>query len=565
MPTDAFDFISLSATFGLIATGLLVVNLLLGVVLSTKFRTTPAWERLRRTTAWRRLPPRVRAVSVYQLHNWTAYAAIAVALVHPLLLLLDAKGRFSLLNIVAPFTGPHQRYVYTLGAVAFYGLLVAVLTSTVVVRRWLSNRVWKWVHLVSYGAASLFLVHGLMADPLLLDRPVNFIDAEKVLSEAGIVLLVAAVVYRVRYRAAKRASEAAYPLRVVRVARETETTRTFTLGVPERFRSQFRYTPGQFVTLVVPSGDGLVKRSYSVTGAPESGAELSVAVKRLGPVSNRLVDTVREGDVLDVLPPQGSFFRDTGRVAPRYLFFAAGSGITPFLSITRSVLASRPGGRITLVYANRDEQSVAFKGELDALEREHPDRFDVVHVLDAPGGAGRRGPLTAETLRSLIDEIGPVAETEYYVCGPVGYIALVERVLLDRGVPPEQVHAERFTFAPAALAADVGSTAEESLDVGDAAAPTSAGAPRLTVHVGGTARTVDCREGETVLDAALRTGLVPPFACQVGVCASCKATVTRGRVQTLRHEALTPLDVDQRCVLTCTAVPVSDEVVVRYG
>ena len=95
--------------------------------------------------------------------------------------------------------------------------------------------------------------------------------------------------------------------------------------------------------------------------------------------------------------------------------------------------------------------------------------------------------------------------------------------------------------------------------------PTSAGAPRLTVHVGGTARTVDCREGETVLDAALRTGLVPPFACQVGVCASCKATVTRGRVQMLRHEALTPLDVDQRCVLTCTAVPVSDEVVVRYG
>ena len=195
MTLDALDFVSLSGTVGLIATGLLVLNLLLGVLLSTGYRTT---------AAWKRLPARLRAVRVYQLHNWTAYAALAVALVHPLLLLLDAEGRFSLLNILVPLTGPFQRYTYTLGAVALYGLAVAVVTSTGAVRRRLSNRVWKRIHVASYGAAALFLVHGLLADPLLLGRPVDVLDAEKVLSEAGLVLLVVAGVYRLRHRPARR-------------------------------------------------------------------------------------------------------------------------------------------------------------------------------------------------------------------------------------------------------------------------------------------------------------------------------------------------------------------------
>jgi sulfoxide reductase heme-binding subunit YedZ len=187
---DNFDFVGLSSTFGLIATGFFIANLLLGVLLSTKYQ---------RSSIWQKMPGFVRSISLYQVHNYTAYMALLAAFAHPVLLLFDKKAGFSLLNIIVPLTAPHQNYIYTLGAIAFYGLFIAVVTSTVFVRKLFTNRTWKLIHFVSYGAAMLFLVHGIWADPLLLDRPVNFLDAEKVLSEAGIVLVVIAVVFRLRY------------------------------------------------------------------------------------------------------------------------------------------------------------------------------------------------------------------------------------------------------------------------------------------------------------------------------------------------------------------------------
>lgn len=568
MPTTPFDFVSLSATFGLIATGLLTLNLLLGVLISTHVRRVPEWL----VPAWRRVPARIRHVGLYPLHNWTAYSAIVVALVHPGLLLLDAKGRFSLLNLLVPLTAPHQRYIYTLGAVALYGLLAVVATSTAYVRGRFSNRVWKRVHVLSYGAASLFLVHGLWADPLLLDRPVNFIDAEKVLSEAGIVLLAVAAFYRLRARRDKRLSETFHSLRVVEAVRETDAVTSFALEVPRPLRARFRYRPGQFVTLLVRRGDGFVKRSYSLTSAPgtdapETDLHLGIAVKRLGPVSNLLADSVRVGDVLRVLPPAGSFFQHPAREVTGYVFFAAGSGITAFMSIAASVLATRPDSRIALVYANPDERSILFRDRLERLQHEHPDRFAVFHVLSRPVGVwpGRAGRLTPDALGPLIDEAlaGLPAATEYAVCGPDRFTEMVEGMLLGRGVPAEAIHAERFSFSPDAGVED--RPAAVPLDVGDAHAPRGAGPPVLTVRVNGTSRVVECRNGETVLDAALRGGALPPFSCQEGVCASCKATVERGQVRMWRHEALTPLEADQTCILACTAVPLSSEVSVTFG
>lgn len=561
MPTTPFDFVSLSSTFGLIATGLLTLNLLLGVLISIHVRRVP--ERL--MPVWRRMPARVRHVGLYSLHNWTAYAALAVALVHPALLLLDREGRFSLLNILVPLTGPHQRYIYSLGAVALYGLLAVVVTSTAYVRAWFSNRVWKWVHAASYAAAALFLVHGLWADPLLLDRPVDFLDAEKVLSEAGILLLVVSGYYRIRSWRAKRASERFYTLRVVGRADETETAASFVLEVPPALQPAFRYEPGQFVTLLLRRGDALVKRSYSLTSAPETGPGLQITVKRLGPVSDGLVDSVHVGDEIEVLPPEGSFFRGPVRKATDYLLFAAGSGITPFVSIAASVLATRPEARITLIYANSDERSVMLMDRLDRLQRRSPDRFSVVHVLSRPAAdwRGRAGRLTAGTLDRLVGEVhdGAADETEHLICGPDGFITLVEAVLRRREVSPARVHAERFTFA----SEDADQSPEGPLEVGDAPVAPSGRPSRLTVRVDGETRTTDVHEGETVLDAVLRTGIVPPFACQQGVCASCKATLLRGRVRMSRHEALTPLEVDQRCVLSCTAVPLSSDVSVEFG
>ena len=200
---DNFDFVGLSANFGLIATGCFTANLLLGVLLSTKYK---------RTLTWQKLPRFVRRISLYQVHNYTAYIALLTAFTHPVLLLFDSKAGFRLLNIAVPLTAPHQSYIYTLGAVAFYGLLTAVVTSTVFVRKLFTNRTWKLIHFVSYGAAMLFIVHGIWADPLLLDRPVNFVDAEKILSEAALVSFIGAVIFRLRYATKKRHSERFYSL-----------------------------------------------------------------------------------------------------------------------------------------------------------------------------------------------------------------------------------------------------------------------------------------------------------------------------------------------------------------
>ncbi len=555
---DNFDFVGLSADFGLIATGLFTANLLFGVLLSTKYQ---------RTLTWHRLPHFIRSISLYQVHNYTAYLALLTAFTHPVLLLFDKNAGFKLLNVVVPLTAPHQYYVYTLGALAFYGFLTAVVTSTVFVRKLFTNRTWKLIHFISYGAAMLFLIHGIWADPLLLDRPVNFIDAEKVLSESGFVLLIGAVIFRLRYAKKKRISERFYSLKVLRIIPETDSASTFVFEERIDLQREFTYQPGQFITLRIRDGNSFVKRSYSLTCSPETDRHLSITIKRLGPVSSYLLDTTKEGGELAVLPPEGSFFRKAVKTPTHYLFFAAGSGITPFLSMTKSLLATRPNCRITLTYANLNESSIILKHELDRIAARHSEQFSVIHVLEKPEGdwTGRKGMLVPDTLNELIDEVVKDSRnTEYYVCGPLGYINLVESVLRGRNVPSEKVHAEKYTFAPGAEDLNESEKPDQLLEIGVGSA-SAHGAPQiLTIIESGITRKIEYRRNETILDAALRAGLFPPFACQEGVCASCKASLKSGRVRMLKHEALTPLEADQRNILTCTAAVISDKATVSF-
>ena len=555
---DNFDFVGLSADFGLIATALFTANLLLGVLLSTKYQ---------RTLTWQRMPRFVRRISLYQVHNYTAYIALLTAFSHPVLLLFDAKAGFRLLNIVVPLTAPHQYYIYSLGALAFYGLLTAVITSTVFVRKLFTNRTWKLIHFISYGAAMLFIVHGIWADPLLLDRPVNFVDAEKILSEAAFVSFVGAVIFRLRYAKKKRDSERFYSLKVIRVIPETDSASTFVFEERLDLEKEFAYQRGQFITLRIRYRNSFLKRSYSLTSSPEIDRHLSITIKRLGPVSNYLLDTTIEGGELAVLPPEGSFFPKPTKKRTHYLFFAAGSGITPFLSMTKSLLATRQNCRISLIYANLNESSIIFKHEFDRIASEHSDQFSVIHVLEKPEGrwTGRKGMLMPDTLGLLIDEVQTDSlNTDYYVCGPLGYINLVEGVLRGRNVAPEKVHAEKYTFAPGAEDLNESEKPNEMLEVGDDAASVCGETLTLTIIESGSSRQIEYSRDETILDAALRAGLFPPFACQEGVCASCKATVLSGRVMMLKHEALTPLEADQQCILTCTAAAIADDTVVSF-
>jgi methionine sulfoxide reductase heme-binding subunit len=189
------SWLDISSTIGLIATVVLTFNLLLGMLLSTAYRRSPLWKKL---------PPLVKRIGIDDLHNWTAYIALALALTHPLLLLADASLRYRLANIVWPAYAPHQPVQTVLGALALYALIVVIISTQKAVKRKLGFRSWKNIHLISYGTAILFIIHGVMMDPELKDRPVDWLDAEKMLSEICGIILVAATLFRYRWHRRKQ-------------------------------------------------------------------------------------------------------------------------------------------------------------------------------------------------------------------------------------------------------------------------------------------------------------------------------------------------------------------------
>jgi len=184
------NWLDWSSTVGLIATAVLSFNLLLGILLSTAYRRSPLWKRM---------PPFIRGVSLDDLHNWTAYIALALALAHPILLLGDKSLRYRVSDIVLPVSAPHQPLWTVLGSLALYAVIVVIVTTQKAVKRRLGFRVWKNIHLISYGTALLFVIHGIFMDPELKDRPVDWLDGEKLLSEICAIVLVAALIIRWRH------------------------------------------------------------------------------------------------------------------------------------------------------------------------------------------------------------------------------------------------------------------------------------------------------------------------------------------------------------------------------
>jgi methionine sulfoxide reductase heme-binding subunit len=184
------NWLDLSSTLGLIATAVLSFNFLLGILLSTGYR---------RSRLWKRMPAPVKRVSLDDLHNWTAYVALALALAHPLLLLVDKSLRYRVTDILLPVSAPHQPVWTLLGSLALYALIVVIVTTQKAVKRRLGFRAWKNIHLISYGTALLFVVHGIAMDPELKDRPVDWLDGEKLLSEICAIVLVAATIIRWQY------------------------------------------------------------------------------------------------------------------------------------------------------------------------------------------------------------------------------------------------------------------------------------------------------------------------------------------------------------------------------
>lgn len=345
-----------------------------------------------------------------------------------------------------------------------------------------------------------------------------------------------------------------HPLRVEGIEAITDDAVALTFEVPDELRADYAWTAGQHLTI---RGPDAVRRSYSIATPPSSGV-LRIGVKRLpgGVFSGAVVDALKVGDPLEVMTPAGRF---TPRLDPAstktYAAVAAGSGITPVLSIVTTLLETQPGCRVTLLCANRSHRSVMFLDEIHDLKDRFLSRFRVVHVLSREQQEAEllSGRLDAARLRALSETLLPIKEVdEWFLCGPQQMVTELSETLRDEGA--QSVHSELF-HAETPNAPHTRVTAREVPGDG------SEVSIRLDGRTSGFTLPVD---GVPVLEAALAVRSDAPYACRGGVCGTCRAKVVSGEVTMETNWALEPDEVAQGYVLTCQAHPVTPAVELDY-
>lgn len=337
---------------------------------------------------------------------------------------------------------------------------------------------------------------------------------------------------------------------VAEVIDESPDARSLVFTIPEDQRERFTYRPGQFLTVRVPSDlTGSVARCYSLASSPHADPAPKVTVKRTvdGYGSNWLCDNITAGDTIEVLPPSG-VFTPTDLDAD-FLLWAAGSGITPVISILKSVLAAGTG-RVVLCYANRDERSVIFAGELRELAARHAGRLTVLHWLESIQGLPTRAQLSGFTQTVFP---GP-AGFESFICGPAPFMAVIKETLAGAGVPRERIHLEVFQSLSGDPFDDGPSTAIDS--DGDAA--------DVRVDLDGTSHRLRWPRAATLVDVLVAAGVEVPYSCKEGQCGSCAATVVSGQVDMATCDILEPEDLADGVILGCQATPVSDDIHIEF-
>lgn len=336
-----------------------------------------------------------------------------------------------------------------------------------------------------------------------------------------------------------------HDITVARIIRETADAHSLVLDIPTELTEAFRYKPGQFLTLQVPCGDTPLPRCYSASSSPYLDEPLRVTIKRVmdGRASNWLCDNLKAGDPLRVAAPAGVFTPKS--LDGDFLLFAGGSGITPVLSIVRSVLHAGKG-TLRLIYANRDEQSVIFAEELARLSRDFPKRLQVIHWLDSVQGVPSQAQIASFAAERK--------NAQCFVCGPAIFMDATAAALHEQGFAHSQVHIERFVSLP--------DDAEEA--PGPALDDEAGQAVRITVKLDGEVHEVTGQQGQLLLDALEAAGIDAPYSCRSGACAACMCHLDAGRVELAHNHVLDQHDLDQGWVLGCQAVMQSDNIEISY-
>jgi len=348
-----------------------------------------------------------------------------------------------------------------------------------------------------------------------------------------------------------------HPLRVTEVSPLTDDSVTVAFDVPGQLAGVFEFIPGQHVTMRAIIDGEDIRRSYSIC-SNAAGGKLRVGIKRLpgGVFSAWAIEELGAGDVLEVMPPVGEFTIDPDpSMSSHRVAIAAGSGITPVLSLIATTLELEPGSSWTLLYGNRTANSAMFLEELEGLKDRYPDRFQLFHLLSREGSdlPFLSGRIDDEKIRVVHDRLlGDKDVAGWYLCGPYDMVMTAHRTLGDLGVDQARIHDELFFAGPL----DLDSLPPEP--------PPGEGSVDLTVILDGRAVETRMAPETSILDAALRVRSELPFSCKGGMCASCKGRIEEGEVRMDKNYALVDSELEAGYVLTCQSHPVSDKVVVRY-
>jgi ring-1,2-phenylacetyl-CoA epoxidase subunit PaaE len=349
-----------------------------------------------------------------------------------------------------------------------------------------------------------------------------------------------------------------YFLKVKEVEKETEEASTIHFWHP--LNEVIAYRPGQFLTFLLPAEDGTkVRRSYSMSSSPYTDVSLAVTIKRIpgGFASNMLLDTIKEGDVLEAIEPMGTFFpKQEDDQVRQVVFIGAGSGITPLFSILKSILIVEPESQVFLLYGSRNEDSIIFKNKLAALKDKYGERLNVVHTLSQPSENwnGETGRLNKTHILKILGQLTELKnkEAEYFLCGPEDMIDEAKRALSILGVPDQNVRRESFATAASASPGEVVVAEDDTYKVRE-----------VTIFYEGAEYKVPVQPHETVLEAALNMDIDLPYSCQAGMCTACMGRCVSGKVQMDEDEGLTQGEKDAGFILTCVTRPMTDDVIIE--
>ena len=342
-----------------------------------------------------------------------------------------------------------------------------------------------------------------------------------------------------------------YKLHIKEVKRETPSAISVAFTIPSELQTAYKFVAGQYINLKLTLDGQEIRRAYSICSSPNSG-ELRIAIKSVqnGHFSKFANENLKTGDIIEVGQPEGKFtFEPNAEKQKNYAGFVAGSGITPVMSILKSVLESEPKSSFVLVYGNKSPEETIFNQELHDLQQKYVGRLFVHYVFSKSNASELFGRIDKSAVNFILNNKHKEKEFDkFYLCGPEEMINLVSSVLKEHNIAEKDIKFELFSTSTA-----------ENTNAGN-----QTGHTKITVLVDDEETTFEMSQKQTVLEAALKQGIDAPYSCQGGICSSCIAKITKGSAEMKKNSILTDNEVAEGLILTCQAHPTSAEIYVDY-